>query len=377
MKRFIVVLMALFLVFAAFGTAAAADKKAEPVRIGIYLPMTGGVAAYGQMEYAGVQVANKMKPTVLGKPVELFLVDTKSDKIEAANAVDRLIKKEKVKAIIGEAISGNTMAGGPIADKSKVPMVSPTATNPLVTQNREYVFRVCFIDPFQGEMAARYAFETLGARKAAMMIDIAQDYCVGLGNFFAKSFIKQGGKIVAMTYCQTGDQDFTAQLSTIMAAKPDVLYLPNYYTEVALTCKQAVELGLKVPVFTADGAQAPELLSIGGKDVEGVILTAHFAKEAAATDLARQYIESYKKETGKDASGFDALGADAYFVILDAMTRAKSTDGPKIREALASTKNFNGVSGIINIGPDGNAVKSLVLLHVKDGDFKYLATVNP
>jgi len=344
MKRLWVVLLVLTLAFAVMGTPAAAQKKGEPVRIGMYLPMTGGVAAYGQMEHAGVLVANKMHPTVLGRPVELFLVDTKSDKIEAANAVDRLIKKEKVNAIIGEAISGNTLAGGPIADKSKVPMVSPTATNPLVTQNREYVFRVCFIDPFQGEMAAKYAFEVLGARKAAMMIDIGQDYCVGLGNFFAKSFIKQGGKIVAMTYCQTGDQDFTAQLSTIMAAKPDVLYLPNYYTEVALTCKQANELGLKVPVFTADGAQAPELLSIGGKDVEGVILTAHFAKEAAVTELSRQYIANYEKETGKEASGFDALGADAYFLILDAMTRAKSTDGPKVREALANTKNFNGVS---------------------------------
>lgn len=374
MKRLFVVLLALSIAVCIAGPAFAAT---DTVKIGVYLPMTGPVAAYGQMEWAGVQIANKIMPTVLGKKVELFLVDTKSDKIEAANAVDRLIKKNKVQAIIGEAISGNTMAGGPIADKAKIPMVSPTATNPLVTQNKKYVFRVCFIDPFQGEAAATYAYDTLKAKKAAILVDIAQDYCVGLANFFAKSFIKKGGKIVATTYCQTMDQDFTAQISSIMAAKPDVLYMPNYYTEVALACKQAVELGLNVPIFSADGAQAPELIQIGGKDVEGIIFIGHFAREAAATDLAKKYIETYEKDTGKEASAFDALGADAYFVLIDAITRAKSLKGEDIRKALASTQKFNAVSGIINIGEDGNAVKSAVLQHVKDGKFAYMATLNP
>lgn len=374
MRKLFICLIALSLVFCFAGPTFAAK---DTVKIGVYLPMTGPVAAYGQMEWAGVQTANKLMPNVLGKKVELFLVDTKSDKIEAANAVDRLIKKNNVYAIIGEAISGNTLAGGPIADKAKIPMVSPTATNPLVTQNKKYVFRVCFIDPFQGEAAATYAYDTLGAKKAAILVDIAQDYCVGLANFFAKSFIKKGGKVVATAYCQTLDQDFTAQLSAIMAAKPDVLYMPNYYTEVALACKQAVELGLNVPIFSADGAQAPELIKIGGKDVEGVIFIGHFAREAAATDLAKKYIETYEKDTGKEASAFDALGADAYFVLMDAINRAKSVKGDKIREALASTKNFKAVSGIINIGEDGNAVKSAVLQHVKDGKFAYMATLNP
>jgi branched-chain amino acid transport system substrate-binding protein len=374
MRKLFICLVALSLVFCFAGPTFAAKGT---VKIGVYLPMTGPVAAYGQMEWAGVQTANKLMPKVLGKKVELFLVDTKSDKIEAANAVDRLIKKNKVHAIIGEAISGNTLAGGPIADKAKKPMVSPTATNPPVTQNKTYVFRVCFIDPFQGEAAATYAYDTLGAKKAAILVDIAQDYCVGLANFFAKSFIKKGGKVVATAYCQTLDQDFTAQISAIMAAKPDVLYMPNYYTEVALACKQAVELGLNVPIFSADGAQAPELIKIGGKDVEGIIFIGHFAKEAAATDLAKKYIETYEKDTGKEASAFDALGADAYFVLMDAIKRAKSVKGVNIRAALASTKNFNAVSGIINIGEDGNAVKSAVLQHVKDGKFKYMATLNP
>jgi branched-chain amino acid transport system substrate-binding protein len=139
----------------------------DTVRIGVYLPMTGGVASFGQMEWAGIQTANAMKPTVLGKKVELFLVDTRSDKIEAANAVSRLIERNKVSAIIGEAISGNTLAGGPIAEKARVPMVSPTATNPLVTQGKKYVFRVCFLDTFQGEAAAKFAFTNFKARRAA------------------------------------------------------------------------------------------------------------------------------------------------------------------------------------------------------------------
>lgn len=374
-RHLLIAVVALALALGLPGPAFSQGK--DTVRIGCFLPMTGGVAAYGQMAWAGIQVARDIKPTVLGKKVELFLADTKSDKIEAATAMDRLLKKNKVHAVIGEMISGNTMAGAPIADKAKIPVVSPTATNPLVTQNREYIFRVCFIDPFQGEVAAKYAYNTLKAKRAAIIVDIAQDYCVGLANFFTKSFTKLGGKVVATTYCQTGDQDFTAQLSSIIGAKPDVLYLPNYYTEDALVCKQAAELGLKVPILSGDGAQAPELISIGGKAVEGFAFTGHFAREAATTDISKKYIAAYEKKTGKEASGFDALGADAYFAILDAMERAKSTDGPKVRAALADTKNFKGVSGVINIGPDGNAVKSMVILQVRDGKFQYLTTVNP
>jgi len=370
-----------FLAIIAFSAALAAafscSKASDTVKIGVFLPMTGGVASYGQMEWAGIRTANEIKPTVLGKKVELILVDEKSDKIEAANAVSRLIKKDKVVAIIGTATSGNTMAGASIAEEAKVPIISPTATDPRVTQNRKYIFRVCFIDPFQGAVAAKYAFENLKARRAALLIDQAQDYCVDLANFFKQDFVKFGGTIVSSTFCQSGDQDFTAQLSAIKASKPDILYLPNYYTEDALVCKQAAELGLKIPILSADGAQAPELISIGGKAVEGFTFTGHFAKEGATTTLAKQYIQAYEAKNKTEASGFDALGADAYFVLLDAIERAKSTEGPKIREALASTKNFAGVSGVLSIGEDGNAKKGMVMLHVKDGKFRYLTTINP
>jgi branched-chain amino acid transport system substrate-binding protein len=350
---------------------------AETIKIGAYLPMTGAVAAYGQDAWNGIQIAREMKPTVLGKNVELVLADTKSDKIESANAVSRLIEKEKVTAIIGEMISGDTMAGGPIAEKAKIPMVSPTATNPLVTQGKKYVFRVCFIDPVQGEIAAKYAFTTLKARRAAMIIDRSQDYCVGLGKFFKDSFGQLGGKIVAETFCVTEDKDFSAQLSTIKPTNPDVIYAPNYYSPVALFTKQARELGVKAPVLAGDGAQADELIQIGGKEIEGVAFTGHFHPQAASTKLAKDFMARFEKKYKTEPNAFHALGADAYFVLLDALSRAKSTKGEAIRAALAGTKDFAAVSGTLSIGEDGNAVKPMVINVVKGGKFVYLTTVNP
>ncbi|TSA05878.1 MAG: ABC transporter substrate-binding protein [Deltaproteobacteria bacterium] len=349
----------------------------KPIRIGVYLPMTGPVAAFGQMEWAGIQAAHQMRPTVLGRQVELVLVDEKSDRIEAANAVSRLLKKEKIQAIIGSATSSNTMAGSALSEKAKIPMVSPTATLPLVTQNKKYVFRVCFIDSFQGEAAAMFAYRNLKARRVAVIVDRAQDYCVGLASYFKKAFTHLGGKIVSMAYCQTGDQDFSAQLTSIPASQSDLLYLPNYYAEDALIARQACELGLNIPILSADGAQAPELIKIGGKAVEGLYLLAHFAPEGAATPLAKEFMEFFKKTRHEETSGFHALGADAYFVLLDAIKRAGRTDGDAIRTALASTRGFGGVSGIIKIGPDGNAVKSAVILQVRGGQFKYLTIVKP
>ena len=352
--------------------------SAETIKIGAWLPMTGAVAAYGQDAWSSLQIAKEMKPTVLDKRVELVLVDTKSDKIEAANAMSRLIEKEKVIAVIGEMISGDTMAGGPIAEKAKIPVVSPTATSPLVTQGKKYLFRVCFIDPVQGEVAAKYAVNMLKAKKAALIVDKSQDYCVGLGKFFKDYFIRLGGRIVAETFCVTEDKDFSAQISTIKQANPEVIYAPNYYSPVALFTKQTRELGLKAPVLSGDGAQADELIQIGGKEVEGVAFTGHFNAKAVTTKLARDFIARFeKKYPNKEPNAFHALGADAYFVLLDAISRAKSTKGEAIRAALATTKNFEAISGKLSIGEDGNAVKPMVINVVKDGKFAYLTTVNP
>ncbi len=346
----------------------------DHVKIGVYLPMTGGVAAYGKMEWSGIQTANSMAPEVLGKKVDLILLDTKSDQMESSNAVS-LLTETKVVGIIGEAISANTMAGNPISEKAQIPSISPTATSPLVTQGKKYAFRACFIDPFQGEVAARFAIKELKARTASLIIDHSQDYSVGLGNFFEKEFEKLGGKIVSKTFIQTGDQDFSAQLSSIAANQAQLIYAPIYYTEDALMARQARDLGIKTPIMTGDGAQADQLIEIGGKAVEGMYLTGHFHKDASATERAKEFSKLYEAKYKEDVNAFTALGADAYLLLVDAINRAGSTEGPKVRDALAGTKDFKGVSGSLTMGPDGNPEKSMVINKVENGKFVYVTTV--
>ena len=346
------------------------------IRLGVYLPMTGGVAAYGKMTWSGIQIANYMEPEVLGKKIDLVLLDTKSEQIEASNAVSLLVEM-KIAGIIGEAISANTMAGNPISENAQIPSVSPTATNPLVTQGKKYAFRACFTDPFQGEVAARFVQKDLKARTAALIIDHAQDYSVGLGNFFAKEFEKLGGRIVSKTFIQTGDQDFSAQLSSIQASKPDLIYAPIYYTEDALLARQARDLGIDTPIVTGDGAQVDQLIQIGGKAVEGMYLTGHFHKDAATTERAKEFTKLFEAKYKEEISAYSALGADAYFLLVDAIKRADSTEGPKVRDALAGTKDFKGVSGTLTMGPDGNPIKSMVINKVQNGKFVYVATVTP
>jgi len=379
MKKILIGAVILSVIVGAVALMSCKPKEAVlPNAIGGFLPMTGAVAAYGQDAKAGIEIAMEMKPEVLGKKLNFVIADTKSDKIEAANAMSRLIEKDKVFAVIGEMISGDTMAGAPIAEKAMIPVVSPTATNPLVTQDKKYIFRVCFIDPVQGDIAAKYAFNTLKAKKAALIVDKSQDYCVGLAKFFKDAFTKLGGQIVAETFCVTEDKDFSAQLSTIKPTRPDVIYAPNYYSPVALFTKQARELGVKAPVLSGDGAQADELIQIGGKEVEGVAFTGHFHPQATTTDLAKDWLARFeKKYPGKQPNAFHALGADAYFVLLDAITRANSMKGESIRAALATTKDFPAISGKLSIGEDGNAVKPMVINVVKNGKFEYLTTVNP
>jgi branched-chain amino acid transport system substrate-binding protein len=367
-------LVAVLLIAAGSFSSAAA---AESIRIGAYLPMTGNVAAFGQMAWSGITVAHEMVPTVLGKPVELKLVDTKSDKVESVNAVSRLIEKDKVVAIIGEMISGDTIAGSDYAERRHIPMVSPTATNPIVTQGKKYIFRVCFIDPDQGKVAARLAREKLKAKTAALIYDISQDYCVGLAKFFKEEFVKEGGKIVAETMFKSGDRDFTPQLSRIQATKPDIIYAPIYYTECALIARQAREMGLTAPILAGDGVQTPDLIALGKKAVEGVYFTAHFHRAMIHTKLGKEFLARFEKETRKQLDAFSAMGADAYLIIIDAIKRAGSPDPSKIRDALATTKDFSGITGKITLKKDGNAIKAMVVNQVKNGKFEYVTTINP
>ncbi len=351
--------------------------SAQEISIGCYIPMTGSAAAMGQVVWKGIEIAHRLKSEVSGQKIKLILLDTKSDKIEAANAVSRLIEKDKVKAIIGEVISGDTLAGAPIAERFAIPNITPTATNPLVTQNRQYTFRACFVDTFQGMVAARFAKENLKAQKAAVIIDQAQDYCVGLGNFFMQEFKRLGGQIIATTYIQTGDQDFSAQISAIKPLAPDIIYAPNYYAEDALLARQMQELGLTVPVLTGDGAQVTDLIKIGGPAVEGMYLTAHFHREAVSTPLAQDFIKAYEADTKREVDAFAALGGDCYFLLVNALERAQSTDGAKVRQALAQTKDFPGISGNITMGPDNNPIKEVNILKVQDGKFVFVTKMTP
>jgi len=359
------------LMFFGAGPAAAA------IKLGLYLPMTGPAAAMGQMVWEGVQAAHRLEPRVLGQPVELVLVDTRSDRIEAANAVSRLIEKDRVAAIIGEVISSDTLAGAPIAERAAIPNISPTATNPLVTQNRQYAFRACFVDSLQGRIAARFAWEDLKARRVAVLVDQAQDYCVGLAQFFKQEFERRGGKIAATSYIQTGDQDFTAQISALKGANPDLIYAPNYYAEDALLAKQVQDLGLKIPILTGDGAQVPELLTIGGPAVDGMYFTAHFHRQGLTTDLGRKFMQAYEAAYKKPLDAFAALGGDSYFLLTAAMSRAQATAGPKVAKALAATKDFPGVTGVITMGKNHNPVKGVTIIKVEQGQFVYQTTINP
>ena len=350
----------------------------EPIKIGVFLPMTGNVSAFGQLEWPGIQTAHKMMGKILGREVKLILEDTKSDQTEAAHAVERLIKQHQVVGIIGGAISASALAGGSIAEKNGIPLISPSATNLLVTQDKKYVFRACFDDSFQSQVAARQARIAMGASTAAVVVDIAQaDYSVGLGNLFLQAFGEMGGKVLVTAYIQTGDRDFRSQLSEVREANPDIIYVPNYYTENALLAKQVRDLGMKMPILMADGAQVPALIQTGGKAVEGVYLTAHFNLEAVSTTLGRRFVANFKKQYKKDADAFGALGADAYFILIGAIKRAKSTEGSKVRTALTDTKNFKGVTGAIKINEDGNTIKRLVINRVKNGRFTHVTTVNP
>jgi branched-chain amino acid transport system substrate-binding protein len=381
------ILLAVLLV-AAFVFAGCGDKEAggeeevteDVIRIGVYEPMTGDSAAGGQMTWEGIQLANELYPEVLGKQVRLFLEDNKTDKVEAANAVNRLIEHHKVVAIIGSYGSSMSMAGGPVAQEKGIPVVGCSPTNPLVTLGNDYYFRVCFIDPFQGRVMAQYAFESLGAETAVIIRNVADDYAVGLGNYFQEAFVEFTGSedsILSVLDYQKGDQDFTAQLTTVKNLNPDVVFAPGSYGDSALMIRQARELGIQQPFLGGDTWEAPEFIEVGGEAVEGAVLSTHYSPEATPTAISEEFVQVYKEKFGKEANAFAALGFDAYMVILDAIERAGSAEPQAIRDALAATENFQGVTGIITLDENGDATKSAVILKVDNGEFRYLTTVNP
>ena len=384
MKKLLSVLLASAVMIGAM-TGCGGDKKkdekkaaGDTIKVGVFLPLTGDNAAGGELELRGIKLANKLHPEVLGKKVQLVVADNKSDKAEAASVAARLIEKDKVCTILGTYGSSLAMAAGNIVKEAKVPAIGTSCTNPQVTSNNDYYFRACFIDPFQGTVMANYAFKQ-GAKKVAIVQEVSNDYSVGLAKFFVEAFQKltnDKNSIIDVANYQTGDKDFTAVLTNLKAKNPDAVFAPGNFTESALLIKQARQLGMKVPFMGGDTWETQEFIDVGGKDVEGCVLSTAFDREKASTEEAKKFLKAYTDEYKGEPSALSALGYDSYLIAIDAIKRAGGTDSKKIRDAIATTKDLEAVTGKTTLDKNGDAIKAAVIKVVKDGKFKYLDFVD-
>jgi branched-chain amino acid transport system substrate-binding protein len=355
--------------------------NATQIVIGHFASMTGDTATFGTSADEGIRLALdeiNARGGVLGKPVKVITEDDRSQADEAKTAASKLVNQDKVVALLGEISSSKSIAAAPVAQESKIPMVSPGSTNPKVTEIGDYVFRVCFIDPFQGTAMADFAMKDLKAKRLAILYPVNSDYGVGLRDFFAAAVKKGGGEIVAdVSYTEKSDVDFKSQLTKIKNANPDAIYVSGYYTEAGLIARQARELGLTCPLLGGDGWDSDQTVKIGGKATDGCYFTNHYSADEQRPEV-QQFVANYKKKyNGKVPDAMAILGYDALKVLCDAIIRANSTDGPKIRDALAGTRNYPGACGPITIDQNRNAQKNIVVLKIEGGQFKYVTTVKP
>lgn len=353
----------------------------DTIKIGLFMPMTGVLAACGEEAWWATQYALKERPTVLGKPIEVVLVDNKSDKAESAVAMSRLIDMEKVHAVIGSAGSSFSMAGGEVSEEAGMPVLGTTCTNPLVTVGRPHYFRVCFTDDFAGSVMAKYAIEQLGAKTAVIIVDVQQDFCVGLANEFRKAFIELTGEpdsLLGMLSFQTGDRDFSAQLTMVENMAPDVVFAPDYFSESALMLQQARDLGVDTPFLGSDDWTHEEFLEIAGEAAEGVCFATHFHPDAFTNPTAEKFLSAYRAEHGGMNPSQDAiLTYDAYLLMLDAIERAGSVDREAITKALSETTEWQGACGSVTLDENGDPVKPAVVLCVKGGEYVFDSIVEP
>lgn len=354
--------------------------SSDVIKIGVFEPLTGANAGGGALELEGIKLANKLYPEVLGKKVELVIADNKSEKVEAANAAAKLVEKDKVTAIVGSWGSSLSMAAGDIVKKAQIPAVGTSCTNPLVTKGNEYYFRVCFIDPFQGTVMANYAFNKLNAKKVAIVQEVSSDYAIGLAKFFTDAFKKltgDEGSIIEVANYNTGDQDFTAQLTNIKSKNPDAIFAPGNFTESALVIKQARELGINCPIIGGDTWETPEFITIGQQAVEGATFSTFFATEKPITKESEKFLAEFRKEYNKEPAAVSALGYDAYLIIIKALEQTGEVNSVKLRDTLANIKDFEGAAGVVNFDENRDAIKDAVIKEVKDGKFQFLDVVKP
>lgn len=360
-------------------------QSGDVIKVGEFASLTGKEATFGVSSHEGTLLAVEELNAaggVLGKKIELITEDDLSKAGEAATVVNKLIARDGVVAILGEVASSRSLEAAPICQLNKIPMISPSSTNPKVTETGDFIFRVCFTDILQGKILANFAEKTLRAKKVAVFTDVKSDYSKGLARYFKESFTAAGGQIVTELDFNGGDKDFKAQLTAIKSSNPDAVFVPGYYTDAALICIQARQLGVTVPLFGGDGWESEDLVKIGKDAVEGVYFSTHCSAESPG-DKVRKFVETYKKRfkntdgSPKAPDAMAMLGYDSAMILADAMKRAGTTEGDKVRAALAVTKDFGGVSGNITIDPKRDATKPMVILQIKGGQFKLVETVNP
>jgi branched-chain amino acid transport system substrate-binding protein len=350
-----------------------------PIVIGAYLSMTGSMATFGITTERGAQMAideANREGGVNGRKLELVTLDDQGKADEAGNTVTRLIDVNKASAIVGEVASTLSLVGGRIAQRRQIPMVSPSSTNPKVTEVGDYVFRVCFLDPFQGFVMAKFAREKLKLAKVAILKDVRNDYSIGLSDAFKKAFSEMGGQIVAEESYSAGDTEFSAQLTKIKGTKPDGLYVPGYYTEVGAIARQARRLGISVPLMGGDGWESPELRKIGGADIVGSYYSNHFAHDNP-TPSAKKFIDAYQAKYHEPPPALSALGYDAVMVIVNAMKKAGGNAPKAVRDALAQTKGYDAVTGRLTLDANRNPVKPAVVVRVTQTGEQFEAEIAP
>jgi branched-chain amino acid transport system substrate-binding protein len=349
------------------------------IKIGQYGSMTGGEATFGQSTDKGIRLAVDAKNAtggVKGKKLVLITNDDQGKPEEAAAVVKKLITQDNVVALLGEVASTRSLAAAPIAQQYKIPMITPSSTNPEVTKRGDYIFRTCFIDPFQGSVMARFAFNNLKVKKVAILKDLKSDYSLGLSEFFAKKFKDLGGQIVSEQTFQAGDSDFKGQLTRIRSTEPEAIFIPAYYTEVGLIARQTRQLGIKAILLGGDGWDSPKLFEIGGKAVNGAYFSNHYASESPVP-ATQDFIKKYKEKYHETPDGLSAAGYDAAMVLIAAIENAPELTPTAIRDQLAKTKNYDGATGKITINSERNADKDAFIVKVDGKVLKFVTLLGP
>jgi branched-chain amino acid transport system substrate-binding protein len=365
------------------GGGQAGGAPGGTILLGHIGSMTGNEATFGDSSDKGIQLAIEEVNAaggVKGRPLALKTYDDQGKPEEASVAATRLIVQDRIAVLLGEVASSRSLAMAPIADAKGVPMITPSSTNPEVTVARDgkvrpFVFRVCFIDPFQGTVMAKFA-SGKGIQRVAVLRDIKNAYSVGLADFFLAKFKELGGAVVDDQSYKAGDPDFKAQLTAIKGKNPQAIYVPGYYTDVALIARQARELGMKQPLMGGDGWDSAKLYEIGGKALDGSFFSNHYSPDDPSPRI-QEFVKRFKARFGVVPDSLAAQAYDAGRIAGDAMARAADLSGPAVRDALAATKDYAGVTGIITIDAQHNAVKPAVVLEIANGAAKWVATIEP